>query len=400
MGKNGTIVIADDEANIRRVLEAIFTKEGYDVLIAENGKAALGLVSENPDVDVVISDLIMPDMSGVDVLEAVKQINPSISVLMITAHGTIKSAVDAMRLGAFDYITKPFDMDEIKVVVKKALERNQLIDENRELRQQLKTRYRFDNIVGNSGKMQDVYRLVERVADSRATVLIRGESGTGKELIARALHYNSGRANKSFVPVACIALAETILESELFGHEKGAFTGAIGTKVGRFEAADGGTLFLDEIGDIPGTVQMKLLRVIQEREFERVGGLKPIKVDVRLVTATNQDLEKAVKENKFREDLYYRLQVVQINLPPLREKREDIPPLVEHFINMYARDNGKAIKFAGPEALELMTAYNWPGNVRELENTIERAIVLADTNAQLITPDLLPMSVQMAAQPA
>ena len=397
--QNGTIVIADDETNIRRVLEAVFTKEGYNVISAENGKAAINAVSENPDVDVVISDLIMPDMNGVEVLEAVKQINPSISVLMITAHGTIKSAVDAMRLGAFDYITKPFDMDEIKVVVKKAIERNQLITENRELRQQLKTRYRFDNIVGNSGKMQDVYRLVERVADSRATVLIRGESGTGKELIARALHFNSPRANKSFVPVACIALAETILESELFGHEKGAFTGAIGTKMGRFEAADGGTLFLDEIGDIPGNVQMKLLRVIQEREFERVGGLKTIKVDVRLITATNQDLENAVKEGKFREDLYYRLQVVQINIPPLRDRKEDIPPLVEHFINMYAGENGKAIKFASPEALEMMMAYNWPGNVRELENTIERAIVLADHDAQLITPDLLPMSVQMTGQP-
>lgn len=397
--QTGTIIIADDEANIRRVLEAVFTTEGYAVITAENGKSAVNAASDNPDADVLITDLVMPDMSGVEVLEAVKQINPSISVLMITAHGTIKSAVDAMRLGAFDYITKPFDMDEIKVVVKRALERNQLIDENRELRQQLKTRYRFDNIVGNSGKMQDVYRLVERVADTRATVLIRGESGTGKELIARALHFNSSRANKPFVPVACVALAETILESELFGHEKGAFTGAVGTKVGRFEAADGGTLFLDEIGDIPGTVQMKLLRVIQEREFERVGGLKTVKVDVRLITATNQDLESAVKEGKFREDLYYRLQVVQINLPPLRERKEDIPALVEHFINMYASQNGKGIKFASPEALEMMMGYGWPGNVRELENAIERAVVLADPDAQLITPDLLPISVQMAAEP-
>ncbi len=394
----GTILIADDEPNIRKVLEAVFSKEGYNVLLAANGKSAVNIISENPDIDVVITDLIMPDMSGVEVLEAVKQINPGISVLMITAHGTIKTAVDAMRLGAFDYITKPFDMDEIKVVVKRALERNQLIEENRELRQQLKTRYRFDNIVGNSGKMQDVYKLVERVANSRATVLIRGESGTGKELIARAIHYTSNRANKPFVAVACVALAETILESELFGHEKGAFTGAAGTKVGRFEAADGGTLFLDEIGDIPGNVQMKLLRVIQEREFERVGGLKTIKVDVRLVTATNQDLEKEVREGRFREDLFYRLQVVTINLPPLRERKEDIPPLVEHFINLYARENGKAVRFASPEALELMMAYNWPGNVRELENTIERAIVLADPDAQLITPDLLPMNIQFPVQ--
>ncbi|MDO8585471.1 MAG: sigma-54 dependent transcriptional regulator [Armatimonadota bacterium] len=390
----GTILIADDEPNIRRVLEAAFAKDGYTVLTAENGRKALDIVAVEPNIDVLMSDLIMPDMNGVELLEAVREINPSMSVLMITAHGTIKSAVDAMRLGAFDYITKPFDMDEIKVVVKKALERRHLINENQDLRQQLKSRYKFDNIVGSSGRMQEVYKIVERVASSRASVLIRGESGTGKELIARALHYNSNRAAMPFVPVVCVALSEQLLESELFGHEKGSFTGAIGQKPGRFEMAHKGTLFLDEIGDIPGNVQMKLLRVLQEREFERVGGLKTIKVDVRVVTATNQNLETAVKEGKFREDLFYRLQVVQINLPPLRERKEDIPALVEHFIGKYARDNGSDIKFASPEALETMLQYNWPGNVRQLENTVERAIVLADPDAQLITPDLLPIEVQ------
>jgi transcriptional regulator with PAS, ATPase and Fis domain len=242
--------------------------------------------------------------------------------------------------------------------------------------------------------MQEIYKLIERVADSKASVLVRGESGTGKELVARALHYNSCRAQLPFVPVVCVALSEQLLESELFGHEKGSFTGAMGQKAGRFEMAHGGTLFLDEIGDIPGNVQMKLLRVLQEREFERVGGLKTIKVDVRLVTATNQGLEKAVKEGKFREDLYYRLQVVQIFLPPLREKKEDIPALVEHFIEKYNAENSKKIKYISPEALEMMLRYNWPGNVRELENSIERSIVLAESDAQLITPDLLPMAVQ------
>jgi DNA-binding NtrC family response regulator len=390
----GTILIADDEPNIRRVLEASFTKDGYTVLTAENGRKALDIVSTEPNIDVLLSDLIMPDMNGVELLEAVREINPGMSVLMITAHGTIKSAVDAMRLGAFDYITKPFDMDEIKVVVKKALERRQLISENQDLRQQLKSRYKFDNIVGSSPRMQEIYKMIERVADSRASVLIRGESGTGKELIARALHYNSQRASNPFVPVVCIALSEQLLESELFGHEKGSFTGAIGQKPGRFEMAHKGTLFLDEIGDIPGNVQMKLLRVLQEREFERVGGLKTIKVDVRVVTATNQDLEKGVKEGTFREDLFYRLQVVQITLPPLRERKEDIPSLVEHFIGKYSKENGASIKFASPEALEMMLHYNWPGNVRQLENTMERAVVLADPNAQLVTPDLLPMEIQ------
>jgi DNA-binding NtrC family response regulator len=391
--KTGTILIVDDEPNIRRVLEAVLVKEGHTVLTGENGRKGLDILSKDPNIDVLITDLIMPDINGIELLAAAKELNPSMSVLMITAHGTIKSAVDAMKLGAFDYIPKPFDLDEIKLVVRNALERRDLIQENRELRAQVKNINRIENMVGSSPAMQEVFGMIERIRDSRASVLIRGESGTGKEGVARALHYTSVRADKPFVPVACVALSEQLLQSELFGHEKGSFTGAVGQKKGRFEMANHGTLFLDEIGDIPHTVQMMLLRVIQEREFERVGGTETIRVDVRLVTATNQHLEKLVEEGKFREDLFYRLQVITIHMPALRDRTEDIPALVEHFIEMYAPDNAKKIEYASPEVLEMFMAYRWPGNVRELENVIERAIVLADPEAKLITPDLLPRSV-------
>ncbi len=391
--KTGTILIVDDEPNIRRVLEAVLAKEGHTVLTAENGRKGLDVLSKDTNIDVLVSDLIMPDINGIELLTAAREINPSMSVLMITAHGTIKSAVDAMKLGAFDYIPKPFDLDEIKLVVRNALERRDLIEENRELRSQVKTVNRMDKLVGASPAMQEVFKMIERIRDSRASVLIRGESGTGKEGVARALHYTSVRADKPFVPVACVALSEQLLQSELFGHEKGSFTGAVGQKKGRFETANHGTLFLDEIGDIPSTVQMMLLRVIQEREFERVGGTETIRVDVRLVTATNQNLEKLVDEGKFREDLFYRLQVITVHMPALRDRTEDIPALTEHFISMYAPDNGKKIEYVSPEALDMMMRYRWPGNVRELENAIERAIVLADPEAKLITPDLLPMAI-------
>lgn len=394
--KTGTILVVDDEPNIRRVLEAVLSKEGHTVTTAENGRKGLETLSKDGSIDLLISDLIMPDINGVELLAAAKEMNPNISVLMITAHGTIKSAVDAMKLGAFDYIPKPFDMDEIKLVVRNALERKDLLEENRDLRSQLKQTVRIDNMVGNSPAMREVFNMIDRVKDSRASVLIRGESGTGKEGVARALHYNSIRADKPFVPVACVALSEQLLQSELFGHEKGSFTGAVGQKKGRFEVANHGTLFLDEIGDIPSTVQMMLLRVLQEREFERVGGTETIKVDVRMVTATNQILEKLVEEGKFREDLFYRLQVITIHMPPLRNRADDIPLLVEHFIEMYARDNLKKIEYASPETLDLMMKYHWPGNVRELENTIERAIVLSDPDAKFITPDLLPSSMREA----
>lgn len=397
MGKTtGSILVVDDEQNIRRVLEAVLSREGHTVQTAENGRKGLEILSQDSTIDVLITDLIMPDMNGAELLASAREISPHMPVLMITAHGTIKSAVDAMKLGALDYITKPFDLDEIKLVVKNALERKDLIEENRELRSQLKTSFSVQHMVGSSSAMQEVFRMVDRIKDSRASVLIRGESGTGKEGVAKALHYSSIRADKPFVPVACVALSEQLLQSELFGHEKGSFTGAVGQKKGRFEVANHGTLFLDEIGDIPPTVQMMLLRVLQEREFERVGGTETIKVDVRLVTATNQSLEKLVDDGKFREDLFYRLQVITINMPPLRDRVEDIPLLVEHFIEMYAPDNGKRIEYASAEALELMCRYDWPGNVRELENAIERAVVLAESDAKLITPDLLPPAVRIA----
>jgi DNA-binding NtrC family response regulator len=392
MNSNRTILIADDEPNIRRVLEAMFTKDGYSVLTAENGKKAIDLASANT-IDLLISDLIMPDMTGVEVLRAVKEAQPHCAALMITAYGTIKTAVEAMRLGAFNYISKPFEMDEVRVLAKQALENRALREENVYLKQQLRTNYRFDNIVGASKRMQEVFKVVERAADSRATVLIRGESGTGKELIARALHYNSPRASKPFIAVSCAALTETLLESELFGHEKSAFTGAAAQKLGRFELANQGTLFLDEIAEIPPSIQVKLLRVLQEREFERVGGTKSIKVDVRLVAATNKDLEKAVADKEFRDDLYYRLQVIQIFMPPLRDRSEDIPALGDHFLQKYCRENGRKIKTISRETLDLLVKYRFPGNVRELENVIERAVVLADKNAAEIGPDLLPFNI-------
>ncbi|MEN6355648.1 MAG: sigma-54 dependent transcriptional regulator [Armatimonadota bacterium] len=400
--KTGNILVVDDEPNIRRVLEAVLTKEGHKVLTAENGRKGKEVLQKNTDVDVLISDLIMPDINGVELLAAAKEIVPGISVLMITAHGTIKSAVDAMKLGALDYIPKPFDLDEIKIVVKNALERRGMNQDSRPSAPRhhtgKKTISKIDNIVGSSPAMEEVLEMIDRVKDSRASVLIRGESGTGKEGVARALHFGSVRAKEPFVPVACVALSEQLLQSELFGHEKGSFTGAIDRKKGRFETANHGTLFLDEIGDIPPTVQMMLLRVLQEREFERVGGTETIKVDVRMVTATNQPLEKLVKEGKFREDLFYRLQVITINMPPLRERVDDIPLLINHFVEMYAEDNFKKIEHVNPEALEMMMHYAWPGNVRELENTIERAIVLADQDAKFITPNLLPKALREAAE--
>ncbi len=400
--KTGTILVVDDEPNIRRVLEASLTRDGHTVLTAENGRKGLAALESHPEIDVLITDLIMPDINGAELLASAKEINSNISVLMITAHGTIQSAVDAMKLGALDYICKPFDLDDIKPQVINALERKEINEGKRQtskaaaVRKSSKHESKADVMVGDAPAMRQVFDMIDRIKDSRASVLIRGESGTGKEGVARALHYNSVRANRPFVPVACVALPEQLLQSELFGHEKGSFTGAISQKKGRFEAAHTGTLFLDEIGDIPHTVQMMLLRVLQEREFERVGGTETLKVDVRMVTATNQKLEKLVEEGKFREDLFYRLQVITINMPPLRDRTEDIPALVEHFVGVYAPDNGKQIEFASPEALELMTRYKWPGNVRELENMLERAIVLADPTAKLITPDLLPPEIRGA----
>lgn len=394
MDDSKSILIVDDEANIRRVLDAVFTKDGYRVLTAENGRKALDIISTEPNLDVLLCDLIMPDLNGIEVLKSAREINPFLSVVMITAHGTIKTAVDAMRFGAFDYITKPFDMDEIKLIVRNALERRRLLAENTELKQELRSHYKFDEIIGSSGKMQEVYKIIERVANSNATVLIRGESGTGKELVARAIHFNSPRSAKPFIAVSCAALPETLLESELFGHEKGAFTGAAGQKAGRFELANQGTLFLDEIADVSLAMQVKLLRVLQERKFERIGGTKTLNMDVRLIAATNRNLEDDVAAGGFREDLYYRLQVIQVFLPPLRDRKEDIPPLVEHFVEKFNKQNSRSMKFASPECMDLLMKYNWPGNIRELENAIERGVVLADPSSEYITPDLLPAAIQ------
>ena len=391
--KKKVILVVDDEPNIRRVLEAMLVREGYQVLTADSGRKAVDIAATNA-LDLLITDLIMPDMTGIEVLREVKQAQPHCAALVITAYGTIKTAVEAMRLGAFNYIAKPFDLDEVRLQVQHVLENRALKEENVLLREQLRSTYRLDNIVGVSGKMQEVFKLVHRAADTRSTVLIRGESGTGKELIARALHFNSQRASRPFVAVSCAALTETLLESELFGHEKGAFTGALTQKPGRFELANHGTLFLDEIAEITPAIQVKLLRVLQEREFERVGGTRPIRVDVRVVAATNKNLEEAVKKGEFRDDLYYRLQVIQIVVPPLRERPEDIPALAEHFLAKYCRENGRRLRRIAPEAMDRLLNYKYPGNVRELENIIERAVVLADRDAEEITVDLLPATLQ------
>jgi DNA-binding NtrC family response regulator len=390
MSKPVNLLIVDDEPNIRRILQAAFQKQGYNVHTAEGGKQALSVVDSEP-IDAVICDVIMPDIHGTELLKTVRTTHPDLVFVMMTAFGTIPQAVDAMRMGAFDYMTKPFDLEMLKKVVARGIEarakRNAASPTTTTVP---KGKNGKCVIIGESPKMKELMTMVDRVADARATVLISGESGTGKELIARALYERSSRADKPFVAISCAALPETLLESELFGHEKGAFTGATGQKPGRFELAHQGTLFLDEIGDVPPVIQIKLLRVLQEREFERLGGTKPLKVDVRMIAATNRDLEEAVAAGQFRADLFYRLQVVQICLPPLRERKEDIPTLCEHFIAKYNTENSRNLKSIAPAALDALIAYKWPGNIRELENTIERAVVLAPDDAHQITPDLLP----------
>ena len=390
-----TLLIADDEANIRRVLEAIFKKDGYNVLVGENGLHAIELAATNK-IDVLITDLIMPDMNGVELLQKIKEKHPDLIAVMITAYATIKTCVDAMRYGAADYITKPFDMNEIRAVVKRAVTRAQEVEEASTPAAGAPARKKSTTSMSSAASpaMRDTLDMVERVAPSRTTVLIRGESGTGKELIARSLHQQSDRADGPFVAVSCAALSETLLESELFGHEKNAFTGAVTEKKGRFELAHGGTLFLDEIGDIPAPVQIKLLRVLQQREFERVGGTKTIKVDVRLVAATNADLEQLIKDSKFREDLYYRIQVIQIVLPPLRERTEDVPLLVKDFLQRFSAENGRNITSVTPEAMSALESYYWPGNVRELENVVERCVVMSSPDATSIEFGLLPSMIR------
>jgi DNA-binding NtrC family response regulator len=390
------LFIVDDEPSICRVLSTLFQREGWDVAVFNRPDEALVALGES-DVDVLITDLKMPEMTGMELLQAIRERGKELPVLMITGHGTIELAVEAIKLGAFDFICKPFDMEAVKIAVERAAAQSRLQQENAYLRQQLEARYEFGNLIGCSPRVQEVYRLIEKAANSRANVLVLGESGTGKELVARALHFNSPRRAKRFVAVSCAALPKDLLESELFGHEKGSFTGANWQRAGRFELADGGTLFLDEIGDITGQTQTKLLRVLQEKEFERVGGTKPIKVDIRLIAATNRDLPAAIAKGDFREDLYYRLRVVEIVLPPLRERIEDIPLLVRHFIQKYAALDGKRVDNVSEEALGYLVNYGWPGNIRELENAVEHAIVMADADASLLTSDLLPMNIRDAA---
>jgi two-component system NtrC family response regulator len=370
-----TLLIVDDEKNYLVVLEALLSPEGYEIMTSDKAQDALRLLQE-ADVDLVLTDMKMPGMSGMELLEEAKKVKPEVPVIMMTAYGTIEMAVEAMKKHAYDYITKPFQNEELKLTIRKALENYRLVKENRRLSEALSERHGYRNIVGKSKSMLKVYALIDKVAQSKASVLITGPSGTGKELIAKAIHYESLRKDRPFISVNCGALAETLLESELFGHEKGAFTGAIAMKKGRFELADGGTLFLDEIGDMSPPLQVKLLRVLQEMEFERVGGTKTIKVDVRVLSASNRNLKDDVASGVFREDLFYRLNVIHIEVPPLRERMEDVRLLVTHFIEKYG---GSKIELT-PQAWEALYTHSWPGNIRELENVIERAVVLNSGN--------------------
>jgi DNA-binding NtrC family response regulator len=385
------ILVVDDDEITCNLLEEVLSKEGYGVEKALNGNEAIEKGTKK-NYDVVLTDIKMAGADGMEVLHTYRQKSPDTIIVMMTAFGSIETAIGAIKEGAYDYVSKPFKLDEIKLTIRRALEQKRLIEENQLYRQELITKYKLENIVGRSSGMLQVYKTIARVADSRSTVLITGESGTGKELIARAIHFNSSRAAKPFVAVDCGSLAETLLESELFGHVRGAFTGAVVNKKGLFEEADGGTCFLDEIGDISAAMQAKLLRVLQEHEIKRVGGTDTIKIDVRIVAATNKNLEELVEEKKFREDLFYRLNVVTIHLPPLRERAEDIPLLADHFLRKYMGENKKNVSQISPEAMEFLLTYGWPGNVRELENVIERSVTLS--HRSVILPDDLPRRIR------
>lgn len=374
----GSVLVIDDEPDIRENLEVLLSQANYKVTLAESGITGLKQLELEP-FDLVLLDVMMPDKNGLEVLREIQQLSPESAVIMITAFGTIENAVSAIKAGAVDYVTKPWDNEKLLLDIRNSIHQRQLLIENRELKRALKQRYGFSNIVGKSEKMLKIFDLVSQVALSRSTILIQGESGTGKELIAKAIHAHSNRTDKSFVPVNSGSLPADLLESSLFGHVKGAFTSAVSAKKGLFEVADQGSIFFDEIGTISLETQAKLLRVIQEREFMRLGGIETIKVDVRIIAATNVDLKKLVEEGKFRDDLYYRLNVISIQLPPLRERREDIPLLVQHFIRKYCEENNKLIPRVPPDVLKMLIEYNWPGNVRELENEIERAIVLSSS---------------------
>ena len=386
--KKHQVFIVDDDKNIRRMIEVHLKKEkNYELIHAANGEACLKTLQEEVP-DLILLDIQMPGIDGIETLEQIKQLYSRIPIIMMSAHGTIDIAVRSMKLGAYDFITKPFSGDRLKITVRNAVDSNELRGEVEQLRRELQEKYQFKNIIGQSGAIQNVFRSVSKVIDSNVTVLLYGESGTGKEIIARAIHYEGQkRRNGPFVAVNCSALPESLLESELFGHEKGAFTGASQKRMGNFEHADGGTVFLDEVGEMAPSTQVKVLRVLQEREFERVGGNEVVKVDIRLISATNKDLEESVRKGEFREDLYYRLCVFPIKLPPLRERKDDIPLLIQYFMEKYTAREEKNIVSMAPDAIELMMTYHWPGNVRELENTIERAVVLTSTS-EIVGNDL------------
>ena len=387
------ILIVDDEKNYPRIIGEILQEEGYTSVTASSGMEALDILN-NELIDLVLTDVKMPGMSGIQLLEKIKEINPDIPVIIMTAHGSVEKAVGAMHKGAYTFILKPFENQTLMAHIAKAISVYRIVQENSILRDAISSRYSFDHIIGKSKPMQEIYEIIKKVAPSNASALIEGESGTGKELVAKSIHYNSLRKNKPLVVVNCSAFVETLLESELFGHEKGAFTGAGAMKKGRFEISDKGTLFLDEIGELPIPLQVKLLRVLQEKMIERVGGTRSIPVDFRLIAATNKNLEDEVKKGHFREDLYYRLNVVKIVIPPLRERSEDIPLLINHFINKYTNGEHSAgnVSEIDPEAVKILCDYQWQGNVRELENTIERAVILG--NGNLITPSDLPLQIR------
>ena len=387
MPQGDTILVIDDEAIMQEILADFLREEGFEVDIAGSGEEGLDLAREHP-YDCAIVDLMMPGIDGIETMQALKGRDPELPVIMITAFASVESAVEAMKRGAHEYITKPFKNDEVLVVLQNAIRQRRLEEEVRTLRKALKDKYRFESIVGKNRRMQDVFALIEQAAPSRSTILIQGESGTGKELVAKAIHANSPRAGKSFVVVNSGSMPSDLLESNLFGHVKGAFTGAVSGKKGLFEVADGGSIFFDEVGNIGIDVQAKLLRVIQEKEFMRLGSVDTIKVDVRLIAATNADLKRRVAEEAFREDLYYRLNVITVTIPPLRERPDDIPLLAQHFLDKYGDENSRDDLAIEEEALSLLRGYQWPGNVRELENAIERAVVLAPRSGQ-VTAELI-----------
>ena len=391
------ILVVDDETSMREMLRIVLRRDGYQVIVAQNGTEAIELLQRQP-VDLLLSDIRMPDVSGVDVLRAAKAVNPDIVAFMMTAYASTDTAVEAMRLGAVDYFTKPFNMDELRLKVRRHLESHKLREENVLLKKALGTAYEFSNIIGQSPAMLEVFKMVETIAKTNSTVLITGESGTGKDLIARAIHFNSLRRDQPFVALNCGAIPETLLESELFGHMKGAFTGADANKKGLIEVSERGTIFLDEIGEMNATMQVKLLRVLQDRRFRRLGGTEEVQADIRVIAATNQDLQKRVAEGKFREDLFYRINVLPVHLPPLRERREDIPPIAEHFLARFGEQMKKPVRSISREAMDLLQAFSWPGNVRELENVMERAVALEQTPSVL--PETLPEHVRRGVAPA